>query len=214
MKTTTELGGWELVWTHLDGEAVDGRATTLALRKAEEDVRDRLRLETLAEDVVVAAVRKLFRAAGCDPTRYRPSSEALIRRVLKGEELPAIHPLVDLNNALSITLHVPACILAAGVVEPPFVLRAGRPGETMASLRGAFPLEGKPLLEDRGGPFSTPITDSERVKVRPETTSAVLVLYLPAGLGLGGVAADSLRSLSRVTGLRWREGAATAAAGD
>ena len=188
MEITSELPGWELWWVSLDGGAVDEPAATAALRRAEEGVRRRLRLETLAEDTVVAAVRKLFRAAGCDPTRYRPSSEALIRRVLKGETLPAIHPLVDLNNALSITLHVPSCIMAAGTIEPPFVLRAGREGETMASLRGPFPLEGKPLLADARGPFGTPITDSERVKVHPATRQALLVAYLPAGMGLAPLA--------------------------
>lgn len=202
METKSLLPGWELVWVSLDGSLEDGQAATAALRRAEVEVRGRLRLETLAEDSVVAAVRKLFRAAGTDPTRYRPSSEALIRRVLKGEDLPGIHPLVDLNNALSISLHVPACVLAAGSVAPPFVLRAGRPGETMASLRGPFPLEGKPLLEDAEGPFSTPITDSERVKVLPETRQALLVAYLPAGMGLRVVAAASLDSLRRVTGVR------------
>ena len=94
-----------------------------------------------AEDPTVAAIRKLFRAAGCDPTRYRPSSEALLRRVLKGEELAAIQPLVDLNNALSIGLAVPSCIMAADSVEPPLVLRAGAPGETFESLRGPFSLD-------------------------------------------------------------------------
>ena len=52
------------------------------------------------------------------------------------------------------------------------VLRAGRAGETFDSLRGPFPLEGKPLLADSAGPFGTPITDSQRVKVQPGTESA------------------------------------------
>lgn len=197
METKSELPGWELSWANLDGSEVDLQAAVEALRQGELDARARLSLETLAADAVVAAVRKLFRAAGTDPTRYRPSSEALLRRVLKGEELPSIHPLVDLNNALSITLHVPACVLAAGSITPPLVLRAGRPGETMESLRGPFPLEGKPLLADEHGPFSTPITDSQRVKVLPETTNALLVAYLPAGLGLRPVARSLLAGLAK-----------------
>ncbi|HXU46587.1 MAG TPA: phenylalanine--tRNA ligase beta subunit-related protein, partial [Thermoanaerobaculia bacterium] len=116
------------------------------------------------------------------PTRYRPSSEALLRRVLKGEELAPIHPLVDLNNALSIELAVPSCIMANGTIEPPVALRAGAPGETFESLRGPFSLEGKPLLADPRGPFGTPITDSLRVKVQPETAKGWLVAYLPEGV--------------------------------
>jgi DNA/RNA-binding domain of Phe-tRNA-synthetase-like protein len=127
----------------------------------------------------VAGVRALFRAAGCDPTRYRPSSEALLRRLLKGEELPAIHPFVDLNNCLSVELAVPCCASADGTFTPPVTLRAGRPGETVQSLRGPFNLEGKPLLEDSQGAFSTPITDSERVRVHEGTERAWMVVYLP-----------------------------------
>jgi DNA/RNA-binding domain of Phe-tRNA-synthetase-like protein len=51
-------------------------------------------------------------------------------------------------------------------------------------MRGELDLEGKPLLEDAAGPFGTPITDSHRVKVLPETTRACLVAYLPEGAGL------------------------------
>ena len=137
-------------------------------------------LATLAEVPVVAAMRRLFRDAGTDPTRYRPSSEALLRRVLKGEELPAIHPLVDVNNALSLALAVPCCVMAEGSVTGEMTLRRGEAGERMTSLRGPFDLEGKPLLADGEGPFGTPITDSHRVAVQPATRRALLVAYLPA----------------------------------
>jgi len=116
-----------------------------------------------------------------DPTRYRPSSEALLRRLLKGEELPAIHPLVDVNNCLSVTLAIPSCVMAEGTVEAPIRLRRGGEGERMDSLRGDFDLAGKPLLSDARGPFGTPITDSRRVAVGESTSTAWIVAYLPAG---------------------------------
>jgi len=178
--TEARLEGWALHWLEL--EATGG---------GEQALRDLLSAETTAargrwpggvpvEHPTVAALRRLFRASGTDPTRYRPSSEALLRRVLKGEELPAIHPLVDLNNLLSLRLLVPCCVIDPERVVPPFVLRAGTAGEQMASLRGPFPLEGKPLLADAQGPFGTPITDSERVKVEPGIGRVWLVAYLPA----------------------------------
>jgi DNA/RNA-binding domain of Phe-tRNA-synthetase-like protein len=176
-----QLGGWTLFWADL--ELRQGGEDALAALRSEVGKRARAShtLEGLATHPTAAAVRRLFRQAGCDPTRHRPSSEALLRRVLKGEELPAIHPLVDLNNCLSVELVVPACVIAAGTVAPPLVLRAGRPGEVMASLRGPYELHGKPLLADVAGPFGTPITDSERVKVTAATTRSWLVAYLPAG---------------------------------
>lgn len=177
-----DLPGWILLWTSLS----TGPGSDEALAELRRDVAARARasrrLETIADDPTAAAVRKLFRAAGCDPTRYRPSSEALLRRVLKGEELPAINPFVDVNNCLSVELLVPACVMDVTRIAPPFVLRAGRAGESMLSMRGHFELEGKPLLEDSEGPFGTPITDSERVRVTAETAEVWLVAYLPAGV--------------------------------
>ena len=189
-----ELQGWTLFWASF-ADLKD--VAELGVLRAEAVARARASYvqEKLAEHPTVAAVRALFRQAGCDPTRYRPSSEALLRRVLKGEELPAIHPMVDLNNCLSIDLAVPACVIDAGVAKSPFVLRAGREGERMASMRGDFDLNGKPLLSDQDGPFGTPITDSERVKVRLATRNVWLVAYLPAGAVSAECASTVLESL-------------------
>lgn len=199
-----ELPGWVLLWAALERAA--GDPAPLRLRIAAE-ARARHTADTLAQHPTVAAVRKLFRAAGCDPTRYRPSSEALLRRVLKGEELPAIDPLVDLNNCLSVDLVVPSCVIDAARVAPPLVLRGGRAGDVLDSMRGhAFDAAGKPLLADREGPFGSPITDAERVKVRAETRSAWLVAYLPAG------AVDPARAAARLGELAAGSGAVTLSA--
>lgn len=190
-----DLPGWDLLWMRL--RAVPGAEERMAGLRAEISELARASLEgmELSSHATVAALRKLFRAAGCDPTRYRPSSEALLRRVLKGEDLPAIHPLVDLNNCLSVELAVPCCVSEVGSFEPPVILRAGRPGESYESLRGPFNLEGKPLLADVQGPFSTPITDSQRGKVREETREAWIVAYLPAGVVSSETARRTLEEL-------------------
>jgi DNA/RNA-binding domain of Phe-tRNA-synthetase-like protein len=190
-----ELPGWTLFWADLGLQA--GPKEPLAGLRTEVGRRARAShtLEGLAAHPTAAAVRKLFRQAGCDPTRHRPSSEALIRRLLKGEELPAIHPFVDLNNCLSVELVVPACVMAVGTAIPPFVLRSGREGESMLSMRGSYELHGKPLLADAAGAFGTPITDSERVKVAAETRRAWLVAYLPAGVVEADCARETLEHL-------------------
>lgn len=176
-----ELPGWDLLWVRT--RLRTGREESLAAlrREVAEVARANFDRDGLAPHPTVAAIRSLFRAAGCDPTRYRPSSEALLRRLLKGEELPVIHPFVDLNNCLSVELAVPCCVSADGTFTTPVTLRAGRGGETVQSLRGPFNLEGKPLMEDPEGPFSTPITDSERVRVTDGTERVWMVAYLPRG---------------------------------
>lgn len=195
------IPGWRLAWFRL--EVLDPALAPRARERAATSARERWTVTTLVEDPVVAAVRRLFREAGTDPTRYRPSSEALLRRVLKGEELPAIHPLVDLNNAVSVELAVPCCVMREGSFGSRVRLRAGVPGERMESLRGDFELAGKPLLEDEAGPFGTPITDSRRVAVDGGTRSGWMVAYLPATIGANRVAgvfeALALDALARRT---------------
>jgi DNA/RNA-binding domain of Phe-tRNA-synthetase-like protein len=190
-----ELPGWDLLWAHLRLSGPDPDLASLR-REMNAEVRTSYDPEGLAAHPTIAALRRLFRAAGCDPTRYRPSSEALLRRVLKGEDLPAIHPLVDLNNCLSVLRAVPSCVMAEGTIAPPLTLRAGRAEEEMSSLRGLLRLEGKPLLADTAGPFGTPITDSERVKVQEGTEAAWLVAYLPADVVAPEEVAATLRELA------------------
>lgn len=179
----SSLAGWDLVWRRLERTGEGGEALDALVERVQAEARETLVRSALGEEPTIAAIRRLFKGAGTDPGRYRPSSEALLRRVLRGDDLPRIHPLVDLNNLLSIALRVPCCVLAEAAVTPPFRFRAGEPGERMLSLRGPFRLEGKPLLEDADGPFGTPITDSERVRIEAETRSALLVAYLPAAPG-------------------------------
>jgi DNA/RNA-binding domain of Phe-tRNA-synthetase-like protein len=177
---TLELPGWELFWAELlpTGEGTEELAS---LRQAVADrAREKLRLEALSEHPAVAGLRRLFRRAGCDPTRYRSGSEALVRRLLKGEELPAVLPLVDLGNCLAAELVTNVCVMDAEKAAPPFVFRAGRPGETMLSLRGPFDCAGKPLLLDTVGPADVPITGADRVRVDESTKRAWLIVYLPA----------------------------------
>jgi len=190
-----ELDGWDLFWVRL--AAIPGKDEELAALRltAGGRARSAFTVESLSPHPTVAALRGLFRAAGCDPTRYRPSSEALLRRVLKGEDLPAIHPFVDLNNCFSMALAVPCCVVGEGSFTPPVVLRAGKAGESYESLRGPFNLEGKPLLADAAGPFGTPITDSQRVKVTEGTRRAWMVAYLPCGVVTPEVAAEALGEL-------------------
>lgn len=129
-----ELPGWALSWTELEPTGEDGEALGRARLEVAARVRGRLRLETLPEHPAVAGLRRLFRRAGCDPTRYRSGSEALLRRVLKGEEVPQVHPLVDLGNLVALELATNVCVMDAAKAVPPFVFRAGRPGEGMLSL--------------------------------------------------------------------------------
>ncbi len=196
-----DLDGWELFWAFLEvGEDQSGLPD---LRKrVAEDVRRRFpEAAAVASFPPVTAMRKLFRAVGCDPTRYRPASEALLRRLVKGADLPAIHPLVDVNNCLSAVLAVPCCVMREGTFGSELLFRAGGAGESYESLRGPFNLEKKPLLVDENGPLDAPITGSKQVMVESGTTRAWLVAYLPKDAVSAGDAWVALETLSADAGV-------------
>ena len=201
-ETDMQLEGWCLFWARLEIENID--TTVLATRRTEVAEAARWRFSDTAAisgDPVVAALRRLFRAAGCDPTRYRPASEALLRRLVKGGEIPEIFPLVDLNNCLSASLAVPCCVMFEGSFNAPLVWRSGTDGESYESLRGPFNLENKPVLFDPEGPLDTPITGNDRVKVEADTRTAWLVAYMPAAELDHDTANSVIQRLAEGTGI-------------
>ena len=196
-----ELDGWELFWAFVSVGEDHSRLADLRTRVASE-VREKYPAPAdIAAYPPVAAMRKLFRAAGCDPTRYRPASEALLRRLVKGAELPSIHPLVDINNCLSAQIAVPCCVMTEGSLGDSLVFRIGQPGESYQSLRGPFNCEAKPLLVDEIDPIDAPITGSERVKVQADTSRAWLVAYLPRDVVSADDAWTALEAISRGAGV-------------
>lgn len=199
-----ELEGWELFWARVECGG-DHSGLSALRQRIEEGVRARYRdAAEIASSPQIAALRKLFRAVGCDPTRYRPSSEALLRRLVKGTDLPAIHPLVDVNNCVSAELGVPCCVMRTGSFGSHLVFRAGQPGESYESLRGPFNLENKPLLVDETGPVDAPITGSTRVMVEPTTSQAWMVAYLPSGVVTGNDARATLSAVAAEAGVDYQ----------
>ncbi len=148
--------------------AVDGAAA---------DLRRRFETETGRSAVLVHA-RRLYSSLGIDPTKHRPSSEALIRRLASDRDFPRISPLVDAVNLASVSTRLPLGLYDLDRVEPPVVARVGRPGEGYAGIRKAFvSLDGRPALFDARGPFGNPTSDSDRTKTTPGTTRALVVIY-------------------------------------
>src|SRR5215471_3235304 len=81
------------------------------------------------------AARALYRRFGVDPTRHRPSSEALLRRVRRGDPMPRVNSLVDVANVVSLRLQVPVGLYDLDRVSGPLTLRLGRDGESYAGIR-------------------------------------------------------------------------------
>jgi DNA/RNA-binding domain of Phe-tRNA-synthetase-like protein len=130
-----------------------------------------------------AEARSLYKALGLDPTKTRPSNEALLRRVLKGDGLPAVNTLVDALNLCSLRYQLPFGLYDLDRIRPPVVLRRGAAGEGYEGIRKAMvSVADRPVLVDSEGPFGNPTSDSARTMVTTATRRALVIVYAPAML--------------------------------
>lgn len=143
-----------------------------------EHYRQTLTTETLKLLPGIEATRRVYRACGKDPSRYRPASEALIRRMLKGKELYQINTLVDLINLASIRYGYSIGGFDASKFEgDTLTLGIGRHDEPYEGIgRGVINIEGLPVYRDSKGGVGTPTSDNERTKIEPKTTSLLVLI--------------------------------------
>jgi len=125
--------------------------------------------------------RELYRRFGIDPTRVRPSSEALLRRLKKGESLPRINSLVDVANSMSVQLQVPVGLYDLGKTNgEELVIRLGSDGETYTGIgKERVNVAGRICVADADGPIGNPSADSVRTMITTSTERAVWIYFLP-----------------------------------
>jgi len=128
-----------------------------------------------------ARARDLYRRFGTDPTRMRPSSEALFRRMRKGESLPRINSLVDVANAMSVQLQVPVGLYDLDKVKgEELVVRLGKAGETYSGIgKERVNVDGRICVADAEGPCGNPSADSARTMITTSTERAAWIYFLP-----------------------------------
>ncbi len=152
------------------------------LDRAFAEAEARLRAAGPALDDALQRTRALYRGIGLDPTKTRPSSEALLRRVRRGEALPRVNTIVDLCNWCSVETQI-----AFGVYDrdriagDALALRLGADGEGYDGIRkDRVNVAGRLTLVDADGPFGNPTSDSLRTSVSTATTRVLFVLFVPA----------------------------------
>jgi len=129
----------------------------------------------------VAEVRALFHRLGLDPTKTRPSSEALLRRVLQGKGLPRVNPAVDVCNLCSLEHQLPLGLYDRDQIKGGLAARLGKADEGYTGIRKhRVHLEGRLTLADDEGPFGAPTSDSARTAVTMTTRNVAVVVYCPA----------------------------------
>lgn len=131
-------------------------------------------------DPVVSSVRRMYRRIGWEPTQYRPSSEAMIRRIIKGTGLYQVNNLVDLANITSTRYHLPMGLYDLKKVNGIITVDVGKADETYQGIfKDLIHAEGKLILRDRTGIFGNPTADSARTCIDENTTDLLATFFTP-----------------------------------
>jgi len=154
---------------------VQNRETNTGLRneiiKYQKNINKHYRIEDIKNFEQVAATRKVYKACGKDPNRYRPATESLYRRILKGMYLYHINILVDMVNLVGLKTGYSLGGFDASLIKWPIEAGIGMKDETFRGIgRGQLNIAGLPVLRDQEGPIGTPTSDEERTAIRPDTT--------------------------------------------
>ncbi len=143
-----------------------------------EDLRTTETIESIKQMPTITSTREAYRACGKDPSRYRPSAEALRRRLLRGLELYRIDTLVDLINLVSLrTGYSIGGFDADKIVGTELCLGIGKSGEEFEGIgRGVLNIEYMPVIRDAVGGIGTPTSDHERTKMDIGTTHILAII--------------------------------------
>ena len=148
------------------------------IHEIEQRLRQELTTESLKCVSGIAATRAVYKKCGKDPSRYRPASEQLIRRMLQGKELYQIDTLVDLVNLASIAYgYSIGGFDADKIAGDTLTLGIGREGEPYEGIgRGMLNIAGLPVYRDIIGGVGTPTSDNERTKMTMETSHLLVLI--------------------------------------
>lgn len=140
--------------------------------------------DSIKQMPAIQATRQAYKRCGKDPSRYRPSSEALCRRILRGIPLYQIDTLVDLINLASIySGHSIGGFDRDKIQGSRLVLGIGKAGEPYEGIgRGELNIEGMPVYRDAVGGIGTPTSDNERTKISLDTTHLLAIMNAYSGM--------------------------------
>ena len=133
----------------------------------------------ISEHPVAGGVRRLFKSVGIDPSRYRPSGESLVRRVLKNQALNHINSIVDINNICSMESLFPLGVYDRAQIIGNVSIRLGTGDDVYHGIERSINIDGKLVSADDKGAFGSPIADSDRTRVTEATRDALVLLYAP-----------------------------------
>lgn len=167
----------------LEGVSVVKRSETLWLEinKLCNSLRAKYSFKTINEIDTIKTVREMFKLENMDPSRYRPSSEALLRRILRGQELYKINSVVDVNNWCSLEFFLPMGVYdKENIVGKTVTFRLGANGESYVGIDGEIQnAQGKIVMTDEEKVCGGPVSDSDKTMITVNTKKVLMVIYAP-----------------------------------
>lgn len=133
---------------------------------------------SITEIMGIHSSRKAYKAFGKDPSRYRVSSESLIRRIKQKKGLYHVNTVVDVNNLISIETGLSVGSYDVEKIEENITLTLGKENEGYVGIGKDFiNMENLLLLSDKKGAFGSPTSDSRRTMITESSTKILTVIY-------------------------------------
>ncbi|HQK53663.1 MAG TPA: phenylalanine--tRNA ligase beta subunit-related protein [Sedimentibacter sp.] len=138
-------------------------------------VNESTSMEQIADMPEIIDAREAYKSLGKSPSRYRVSSEALLRRVVQGKGLYQINNVVDINNLVSLKSHYSVGTYDLDKLKPPIYFTVGGEGQTYKGIgKELINIENMPVFADSAGNFGGPTSDSERAMITMNTTKILM----------------------------------------
>ena len=152
------------------------------INKCADKIFSTIKPDKLYEEVEIRALREAYRAIGKDPSRYRGSAEALVRRILQGKGLYKVNTVVDINNLISLETFRSVGSYNIANLKPPVVFRIGKHGEFYKGIsKDVINVAELPVFADETGAFGSPTSDSERAMITMDTKEVMMVIISFSG---------------------------------
>ncbi|OZM58028.1 hypothetical protein CIB95_00150 [Lottiidibacillus patelloidae] len=164
----------------------------------EQSLQFELETKAISEYPSLMEWRTIFKQVGTDPSKYRPSSEALYRRVKKGNSIITDNSAIDINNFFSLQYAIPFGIYNKDIIQEPVILSIGGEDSQYDALNGRLVnMGGKLVSSDAVGPFGSPIVDSKRTMITTDTTRALQIIYFTPSIS-NEHATEMLRAVEKM----------------
>jgi len=175
----------DLVLGIIEGKVKNSSTSALLWQEVEKEMGEILSkysLKQISKRPAILATREAYKKFGKDPSRYRPSAEALCRRICKGNSIYQINTLVDIINLVSIHSGFSIGGFDADKIQGNLLLDVGNENDEFEAIgRGILNVAGLPLFRDEVGGIGTPTSDNERTKITMETNHLLMIINAYGG---------------------------------